>query len=59
VDQRPLRTAAELVRAHDDGVQEARVALSKATEERLLKPWRLLVSGRIVSEEPRYVVVRR
>lgn len=58
VDQRPLRTAAELVKAHDEGIAQARVALSKATEERLSKPWKLLVSGRVVSEEPRYVVVR-
>ena len=28
------------------------------TDERLTKPWRLLVSGRVVSEEPRHVVLR-
>jgi uncharacterized damage-inducible protein DinB len=58
VDQRPLRTAAELLAAHDEGVAAARQALSRATDERLSKPWRLLVSGRIVSEEPRFAVVR-
>ncbi len=58
VDQRPLRTPAELVMAHDDGVAEAKTAFSETTDEHLLKPWRLLVAGRVVSEEPRHVVVR-
>ena len=56
--QRPLRTRAELVQALDEGVAEARNALSGTTEEHLLKPWRLLVAGKVVSEEPRHVVVR-
>jgi len=57
-DQRPLRTAAELVAAHDEGVAQARKALSATTEEHLLKPWRLLVAGKAVSEDPRHVVLR-
>jgi uncharacterized damage-inducible protein DinB len=28
------------------------------TEEHLMKPWRLLVSGRVVNEEPGHVVLR-
>ncbi len=58
VSQRPLRTRAELVQALDEGMAEARTALSGTTEEHLLKPWRLLVAGRVVNEEPRHVVVR-
>ena len=58
VDQRPLRTPAELVKALDEGVAEGRKALAGATEEHLMKPWRLLVAGRVVSEDPRHVVVR-
>jgi uncharacterized damage-inducible protein DinB len=58
VDQRPLRTAAELVQALDDGVADAREALAHTSEERLMAPWRLLVSGRTVSEDPRHVVLR-
>ncbi|MBI3493806.1 MAG: hypothetical protein HY047_18820 [Acidobacteria bacterium] len=58
IDQRPLRTSVELVQALDEGVAQARAALAGTTEEHLLKPWRLLVSGRVVSEQPRYVVVR-
>ncbi len=58
VDQRVLRTPAELVKALDDGVADARAALTAASEENLMKPWRLLVSGRTVSEDPRHVVLR-
>ena len=58
VDQKPLRTAAELVQAMDEGVGQAREALQKTSPEHLMKPWRLLVSGKVVNEEPRYKVIR-
>jgi len=58
IDQRPLRTSAELVKALDEGVAQARSALVTATDDHLLKPWKLLVAGRVVSEQPRHVVVR-
>jgi len=56
--QRPLRTAGELVQAMDQGAADARKALAGTTDEHLMKPWKLLVAGRVVSEEPRYVVLR-
>jgi len=56
--QAPLGTAAELVAAHEKAVADAREALRKVTDEHLMKPWKLLVSGRAVSEEPRYMVLR-
>jgi uncharacterized damage-inducible protein DinB len=58
VDQKPLRTPVELVRALDKGVAEARQVLQGTTDEHLKKPWKLLVSGKVVSEEPREVVLR-
>ena len=58
IDQKPLRTSAELVSALDEGVAGARKALEGVTEDRLMKPWRLLMSGKIVNEEPRHVVLR-
>jgi uncharacterized damage-inducible protein DinB len=58
IDQKPLRTPGELVQALDAGVTSARAALASASEEQLMKPWRLLVSGRTVSEDPRHVVLR-
>ncbi len=56
--QEPLRTPAELVKELEDGAAQGRKALEGATEERLQKPWRLLVSGNVVSEQPRIVVIR-
>jgi uncharacterized damage-inducible protein DinB len=57
-DQKPLRTPAELVTAHDEGVAQARKALQGVSEEQLMKPWRLLLAGKVVNEEPRHVVLR-
>jgi uncharacterized damage-inducible protein DinB len=54
----PLRTSRELVQALDEGVAEAREALASTTDEHLMKPWRLLVAGNVVSEEPRYIMLR-
>jgi len=58
IDQAPLKTAAELVRAHDEAVAGARQSLAKASDDHLKKPWRLLVSGNTVSEQPREIVLR-
>ena len=57
-EQKPLRTPAELVKALDEAAAQGRKALEGASEEQLQKPWRLLVSGNVVSEQPRYVVIR-
>jgi uncharacterized damage-inducible protein DinB len=54
----PLRTSRELVQALDENVARAREALANTTDEHLLKPWRLLVAGQIVSEDPRHIVLR-
>ena len=56
--QRPLRTVAELVQSLDQGAADARQALTSTSDEHLMKPWRLLVSGRVVSEDTRHVVIR-
>jgi len=57
-EQKPLRTPAELVKALDEAAAQGRKALEGVTEERLEKPWRLLVGGNVVSEQPRHVVIR-
>ena len=54
----PLRTRAERLQALDDGIAKAREALAGTTDEHLMKPWRLLVAGKVVSEDPRHVVIR-
>jgi uncharacterized damage-inducible protein DinB len=58
IDQRPLRTSAELVEAMEKGVADARKALEAVTDDHLMKPWKLLVSGRVASEELRHIVLR-
>jgi len=58
ISQQPLRTSRELVQAMDEGLKEARTALERTSDADLLKPWRLLVSGKVVSESPRHVVLR-
>jgi uncharacterized damage-inducible protein DinB len=54
----PLRTRAEWTKAVDDGTAKARAALEATTDDHLMKPWRLLVAGKVVNEEPRYVFIR-
>ena len=54
----PLRTSPELVQSLDKGVAAARDALRGATEEHLMKPWKLLVGGKVVDEKPRHIVIR-
>jgi len=56
--QRTLRTVAELIQAVDQGAADARQALTSTNDEHLMKPWRLLVRGSVVSEQPRHVVIR-
>jgi uncharacterized damage-inducible protein DinB len=55
--QPPLRTRAELVQALDSCVAQAREALKATTDDHLLKPWRLLVAGKVVSEDLRHAVL--
>ena len=58
VDQQPLKTAADLVKAHDEGVAQARAALRALTEDRAAKPWKLKVKGHVVADQPRHIVIR-
>src|SRR5262249_14967107 len=58
VSQKPLHTSAELVAAHDAAVSDARAALRATSDDHLQKPWRLMVSGNVVSEQPRHIVIR-
>jgi len=48
----------ELLKLFDDSVAEARQALRSTSDEHLMKPWRFLVHGKVVSEQPRYIVLR-
>lgn len=58
IDMRPLRTAKELVDAHDAAVAEARQVLIGASDDHLAKTWQLLAGGKVVNESPRAIVIR-
>ncbi|HEY7289872.1 MAG TPA: DinB family protein [Vicinamibacterales bacterium] len=48
-----------LVKTHDSLVEQAKASLSKTNDDYLLTTkWKLLVGGKVVSEEPRHVVLR-
>jgi uncharacterized damage-inducible protein DinB len=51
-------STAELVQILDDNLAKARTALQNTTDAHLLTKWRLLVAGRVVSEETRLHVLR-
>ena len=54
---RAPETNAELLQLFDKSLADGRAALANATVEHLLKPWKLLVAGRVVSEQPRHEVI--
>jgi uncharacterized damage-inducible protein DinB len=56
--QTDFRTNKDLVKMMDDGVAGARSALQRTSDEHLMKPWRLLVAGKTVSEQPRHIMLR-
>jgi uncharacterized damage-inducible protein DinB len=52
------QTRRELTEALDNSVIKARKALENTTDEHLMKPWALLAGGRLVSRDPRHIVIR-
>ena len=48
---------AALLAQFDEAVARARRSLATTNDDHLLKPWRLAVRGRVVQEQPRYVVL--
>jgi uncharacterized damage-inducible protein DinB len=57
VPKQPLARA-DLIRMLDESVAQARAALQKTNDEHLMKPWRFRVGDRVVSEEPRHVMIQ-
>lgn len=53
-----IKTRGELLKMFDEGVVQAREALSKLTEERLQSNWSLLKGGTVMMSMPRSVVLR-
>jgi uncharacterized damage-inducible protein DinB len=53
----PLNTRDDYLRAHDKASVDGRAALQSATNEHLMKPWRLLAGGNVVLEMSRHDMV--
>ena len=47
----------ELVALFDKSVADAKRALSSTTDDHLMKQWQLLVSGNVVADNPRYIMI--
>ena len=54
----PLNTSAELVKALDTAVAQAREALQQTSDAHLQTTWRLLAGGQQALEQPRHAVIR-
>jgi len=52
-----VETRAELLRQLDEAVTKSRKALEGTSEEHLMKPWKFMMGGRVVNQEPRYVMI--
>jgi uncharacterized damage-inducible protein DinB len=55
--QPKLKSAAELIKAHDQAVGEARKALQSTDEAHLKTHWKLLEDGKVASEDSRYAFI--
>jgi len=52
------KSRGELLDMLEANVAQARKALEKTSDEHLMTGWKLLVAGKAVVEDPRYVVIR-
>ncbi len=55
--QPELRTRRERLEAFEAAVAAAREALRNTTDEHLMRPWKFMAAGKVLSEEPRYVMI--
>ena len=53
----PARTNQELVQMFEESLAAGTRALARTNDEHLLKSWRLLVNGRVASEQVRHVAL--
>jgi uncharacterized damage-inducible protein DinB len=54
---KPMASREELLKALDAGVSGAKKVLEGTTEEHLMKPWRFIAGGNVISNKPRYVML--
>jgi uncharacterized damage-inducible protein DinB len=54
---KPAASREDLLKSLNENVSTARKALTDTTEERLMKPWRLVMGGQVLLEQPRHEVI--
>lgn len=54
---KPRNSNRELLEVFDESVAEARLALSSTNDDHLMKMWRFIAGGHVVSEQPRYIAI--
>lgn len=52
-----VETQAELLSAHDTAVANARRALESTSDDHLLTPWAFKMSGQVVQQQPRHLMI--
>jgi uncharacterized damage-inducible protein DinB len=52
------RTRSELTAMFDASLAHARQALSSTSDDHLLTPWKFVVAGHVMSENPRHIMIR-
>ncbi len=55
--QKPVKSSRELLEIHDQALDAARKSLSKATDDHLMKNWRLLFGGKVLDDRPRHQIL--
>ena len=54
---KPVSTKADLIASLDTGITRARRALEETTDEHLLTRWAFKMGGRVVSQNPRHIMI--
>jgi len=53
----PAKTNRELLQIYEQSFEAGRKALSKTTDDQLMKNWRLLFGGKVLDDRPRHLIV--
>ena len=54
---KPAANVRELIAIHDKAMDAARKSLSNATDDQLMKNWRLLFNGKVLDDRPRHLII--
>lgn len=55
--QKAVKTTRELLEIHDKAMDAARKALSKASDDQLMKSWRLRWGQKVLDDRPRHLMI--